>query len=119
MCRYDEVILLPSSNHIYTITGVSRHILHVLCAEIGTDLSHFPDAAHLASWAGMCPGQRESAGKRQSGRIRPGNKYVKPALVQAAHATLQTKTYLGEQYRRLKQRREANARLLRSDIVSW
>ncbi len=75
-------------SRLEAITGVSRHILHVLCAEIGIDLSRFPDAAHLASWAGMCPGQRESAGKRQSGRIRPGNKYVKSALVQAAHATL-------------------------------
>lgn len=92
-------------SRLEAITGVSRHVLHVLCAEIGIDLSRFPDAAHLASWSGMCPGQRESAGKRQSGRIRPGNKYVKSALVQAAHATLQTKTYLGEQYRRLKQRR--------------
>lgn len=53
----------------------------------------------------MCPGQKESAGKRQSGCIRPGNKYVKSALVQAAHATVRTKTYLGEQYRRLKHRR--------------
>jgi len=92
-------------SRLEAITGVSRHILYVLCAEIGFDLSRFPDAAHLASWAGMYPGQRESAGKRQGGRIRPGNKYVKSALVQAAHATLRTKTYLGEQYRRLKQRR--------------
>jgi transposase len=94
-------------SRLEAITGVSRHTLHVLCAEIGTDLSRFPDAAHLASWAGMCPGQKESAGKRQSGRIRPGNTYVKSALVQAAHATVQTKTYLGEQYRRLRQRRGA------------
>lgn len=74
------------------ITGVSRHILHVLCAEIGLDLSRFPDADHLSSWAGMCPGHKESAGKRQNGRSRPGNKYVKSALVQAGHATVQTKT---------------------------
>ena len=87
------------------ITGVSRPVLQVLCAEIGLDLSRFPDAAHLASWAGMCPGHKESAGKRQSGRSRPGNTYVKSAFVQAAHATVHTRTYLGEQYRRLRQRR--------------
>jgi transposase len=106
-------------SRLEAITGVSRHVLHVLCAEIGVDLSRFPDAAHLASWAGMCPGQKESAGKRQSGRARPGNRYVKSALVQAGHATAQTKTYLGEQYRRLRQRRGANAQPSQWGTVSW
>ncbi len=87
------------------IPGVSRRILWVLFAEVGIDMSRYPDAAHLASWAGMCPGQDESAGKRRSGRTRPGNRYVREALVQAAHATARTNTYLGEQYRRLSKRR--------------
>jgi len=87
------------------ITGVSRHVLYVLMAEIGTDLERFPDASHLSSWAGVCPGQKESAGKRLSGRARKGNRYVRAALVQAAHGVRRSHSYLGEQYRRLKKRR--------------
>lgn len=59
------------------------------------------------AFTGMCPGHKESAGKRQSGRTRPANRYVKTALVQAAHTTARTQTYLGEQYRRLRGRRGA------------
>ncbi len=87
------------------ITGVSRHIIHVLMAEVGTDLLRFPDGEHLSSWAGVCPGHKESAGKRLSGRSRPGNRYVREALVQAAHGLRRSRTYLGERYRRLKKRR--------------
>ena len=87
------------------INGVSRHVLHVLMAEVGTDLQRFPDAEHLSSWAGVCPGHKESAGKRLSGRTKPGNRYVRAALVQAAHGVRRSRTYLGERYRRLKKRR--------------
>ena len=87
------------------ITGVSRHVVHVLMAEVGTDLDRFPDAEHLSSWAGVCPGQQESAGKRQSGRCRKGNRYVREVLVQAAHGVRRSRTYLGERYRCLKKRR--------------
>jgi transposase len=82
-----------------TINGVSRHVLQVLMAEVGTTLERFPDAEHLSSWADVCPGQKESAGKRLSGKCKKGNRYVREALVQAAHGVL------GERYRRLKKRR--------------
>lgn len=90
------------------IPGVGRRVAEVLVAEVGTDMTRFPSAAHLASWAGLCPGNNESAGKRKSGRIRRGNPWVRMALVEAAHAAVRTKdTYLGAQFRRLAARRGA------------
>ena len=88
------------------IPGVGRRTAEVILAEVGTDLSRFPTAHHLASWAGMAPGNRESAGKRLSGRIRKGNAALRAALVEAAHAAGRTRgTYLAAQYRRLAARR--------------
>jgi transposase len=88
------------------IPGVGRRTAEALVAEMGTDMSRFPTAAHLASWAGMCPGNHESAGKPQSGKTRSGNKWLKAALVEAAQAVSRTRgTYLAAQYRRLAARR--------------
>lgn len=88
------------------IPGVGRRTAEVLVAEVGTDPGRFPSAAHLASWAGMCPGNHESAGKRTGGRTRKGNRWLRTALVEAAHAAGHTKhTYLAAQYRRLAARR--------------
>lgn len=87
------------------ITGLNRRSIEVLFAEIGWDMSPFPDAAHLASLVGICPGNYETGGKRLKGRIRKGNRYVKAILVQAAHGVATTQTYLGAQYRRLAARR--------------
>jgi transposase len=89
-----------------TIPGVGRRTAEALVAEVGLDLRRFPTAGHLASWAGMCPGNHESAGKRLSGKTRKGNRALRAVLVEAAHAAGHTKqTYLGAQFRRLAARR--------------
>ena len=89
-----------------TIPGISSRTASLLLAEIGSDMTRFPSARHLASWAGMCPGNNESAGKRYSGQTRKGNKWLRQALMEAAHGAVRTKgTYLTAQYRRLAARR--------------
>jgi transposase len=89
-----------------TIPGVGRRVAEVLVAEIGLDMTRFPTAAHLASWAGMCPGNNESAGKRKSGKTRKGDAWLRAALIEAANAASRTRnTYLGAQYHRLITRR--------------
>src|SRR5579871_2270015 len=65
-----------------TIPGISRHIAQVILAELGPDVSRFPDPRHLASWAGLCPGNNQSAGKRYSGRTRKGSPYLRQTLVE-------------------------------------
>ena len=88
-----------------TIPGVGRRTAEIIVAEVGPDVDRFPSAGHLASWAGLCPGQDESAGKRRSGKTRKGNRWLRGALVEAAHSATRTKTYLGAQFRRLATRR--------------
>jgi transposase len=88
-----------------TITGVANRTAEVMVAEIGTDMSAFPTARHLASWAARCPGNDRSAGKRRSGRTRNGSKWLGIALEEAALAAIRSKnTYLAAQYQRLKPR---------------
>ena len=92
-----------------TIPGIGPWQAEVILAEIGLDMTRFATAAHLASWAGVAPGNNESAGKRRSGKTRHGNPALCKTLVQAAHAAARTKnTYLAAQYRRLAARRGAN-----------
>ena len=93
-------------DRLITIPGVSQIVARVLVAEIGPDLSRFPTAGHLVSWAGLCPRLHESAGKRLSTRVRPGTPWLKTTLVQAAWAAVRTKrSYLQAQFLRLKSRR--------------
>jgi len=101
-CRpFEEAVTL-----LDTIPGVARETAEVIVAEIGVDMSHFPSANHLAAWAGVAPGNYESAGKRKSGRLRQGNKTLKTILTQAAHAAAHTKdTYLAAQAHHLTGRR--------------
>ena len=89
-----------------TIPGISQRAAEGVLAEIGADTTRFPSARHLASWAGMCPGNHESAGKRLNGRTRKGSPWLRKLLVEAALAASHTKnTYLSAQYRRIAARR--------------
>ena len=88
------------------IPGVSYRTAQVILAEIGTDMSRFPTAGHLASWAGMCPGNNESAGKHRNGHTRHGSRWLETALIEAAKAASRSKnSYLSAHYHRIRGRR--------------
>ena len=93
----------PQLDQLQTIPGVGRAVAEVIVAETGGDMSRFPSPGHLASWAGVCPGHHESAGKRKSGKTRHGDRWLTGALGIAALAATRTRdsTYLAAQYRRL------------------
>ncbi len=91
---------------IASIPGIGTGVADVIIAETGADMSRFPTAGHLASWAGTCPGSNESAGRVKSTNTRPGNPYLKGALGAAAMSAAQGKdTYLAAKYRRIASRR--------------
>jgi transposase len=97
--------LAAKVERLTTIPGVDRRTAEVIVAEIGTDMERFPTSGHLASWAGMCPGNDRSAGKRRSGHTTKGDQWLRAALTQAAWAASHTKaTYLSAQYHRLAKR---------------
>jgi transposase len=96
----------PRRDALTTIPGVSTIVADVIIAETGGDMNVFPTAEQLASWAGVCPGSNQSAGRIKSTHILPGNKYLKAALGTAAIAAARSKnTYLAAQYRRITARR--------------
>ena len=104
-----EAVLAPFATQVEllcTIPGVDVRSAQMIIGEIGVDMSVFPTAKHLASWAGMCPGQRDSGGKRGSGKTRKGSKWLRATLIQCARAATRTKgTYLRERYVHLRRRR--------------
>jgi len=107
---------------ITTIPGVGQIVADIITAETGADMSRFPSAGHLASWAGTTPGHNESAGHVKSTTTRPGNPYLQGALGAAAMACAQNpRTYLGARYRRIASRRgpqKANIAIQRSMLIA-
>ena len=96
-----------------TIPGINARAAQGIIAEIGTDMKRFKTARHLASWAGVCPGNNESAGKRLSSKMRKGSPWLRQLLLEAAHAASHSKnTYLAAQYRRIASRRGAKVALI-------
>jgi transposase len=105
--RIDAVIepFLPAREALSMIPGLSKTSSENILAEIGIDMKVFPTSAHLASWAGVCPGQNESAGRVKSTKTRPGNKFLKGHLGAAALSISRSEnTYLGVKYRRIQAR---------------
>jgi transposase len=121
VCEHLKHVTVPAliqpfqtiADHLDTIPGVNQRVAQIIIAEIGVDMVRFPTAAHLASWAGVCPGNNESAGKHHGGRTRKGDSWLRAALGEAAAAGVGTKnSYLQAQYRRLAGRRGKKRALL-------
>ena len=99
----------PVYNLLLPVPGFERSTIDVIVAETGADMGRFPSAGDLASWAGLCPGNHESAGKRRRVSTTQGNQWLRRALIQAARAAVRTKgSYFGAQYRQIARRRGPN-----------
>jgi transposase len=105
--RLDEALVpfQPAITVLVSIPGIQRRTAEVVIAEIGTDMSRFPTSRHLASWAGLCPGNNESAGKRKHGRTTKGSPWLRTALVEAALGATRPQGYLRSKYWRVRSRR--------------
>ena len=96
--------LEKETKQVQSIPGVQKTASRIIISEIGTDMSRFGSSPRLCSWAGMCPGNNESAGKRKSGKTRKGNRYLRRVLAECAWAAGKTDTFLGRTFRRLQAR---------------
>ena len=113
VAKCDDPFVREAVELLQTIPGVGLRVAEVIVSEIGVDMQRFATDGHLASWAGMCPGNNESAGRRKSGTTTKGSIYLCNALVQAAWAATHTKeTYLAAQYKRLVKRKGKNRALV-------
>jgi transposase len=104
--RIEEVTapFAAARDRLVSIPGIGSQVAETVLAECGADMSVFPTAAHLASWAGLCPGNDESGGKHRSGKTRPGNLWLCDALTQAAWSAARTDTFMAARFRRLSRR---------------
>ena len=106
--RVDAMIapFADAREHLITIPGVGTKTAQIIIAEIGVDMSRFPTPGHLASWAGLCPGNNESAGKHRSTHTRSGNPWLSSALVEAPWSVTRSKNcYLAVRFWRIAKRR--------------
>jgi len=109
LSQHVEELTRPFSRELElldTIPGIDKRAAEMLLAEVGPDMSRFPTEHHLASWGGLCPGQRESGGKHHSAKTRTGSKWLRGTLTECSKAVVRTKgTYLAARYHRIKSRR--------------
>jgi Transposase IS116/IS110/IS902 family len=99
----------PAARLLADVPGLERRSIEVIIAETGADMSRFPSPAHLASWAGMCPGNHESVGKRHRVATTPGNQWLRRTMAESARAAARTKgSYFSAQYRQIARRRGPN-----------
>jgi len=115
-----DATLLPAVSRLAEIPGVSPDLARAIIAETGLDMSRFPTAAHLVSWAGLCPAARQSGPRTRSGKKGQGDTWLRSALGQAANGAARTQTFLGEGYHRIGRRRgktQAQVAVARSILV--
>ena len=116
-----DAAALPAARRLARIPGISPDLARAIIAETGLDMTRFPDAAHLVSWAGLCPTARQSGPRTRAGKKGQGNGYLRGALGQAAIGAARTDTFLGERYWRIARRRgkaKAQVAVARSILVS-